>query len=130
MLVRFLKNHKFELSGIGLIITGILLFVSTVGVFFPKSELATDSEYISNILDFLGDWDYWVFIITIIVFVACLWIFIDFILKLRKFSNYIETGSKSTFIKNKEEIEFLAWELGEKFIEQYEERKKELRIRD
>ncbi len=126
----FYRNHKFELSGIGLIITGILLFISTIGVFIPGADIAKDSEYIRDTLEFLGNWDYWLFIGSAIFFMICLWIFSDFILKLRKFNNYIETASKSTFKKKKEEIEFLAWELGDKFVERFEERKKEFRIRN
>ena len=126
----FIKNHKFELSGIVLVIAGILLFISTLGVFFPSEEFTTDSDSISGILDYLGNWDYWLFIVSAIVFALCLWIFFDFILKMRKFTNYLKTSSKSTFKKNNEDIQYLAWELGDKFIDRYEERKKELRIRD
>lgn len=128
--LKFFRNHKFELSGIGLIVTGILLFISIIGVFLPSADIAKDSEYISETLDFLGNWDYWLFIGSIIFFLISLWILTDFILKLRKFNNYIETASKSTFKKKKEEIEFIAWELGDKFVERFEERKKEFRIRD
>jgi hypothetical protein len=128
--LKFFNNHKFELSGIGLIVTGILLFISTIGVFLPGADIAKDREYISETLDYLGNWDYWLFIGSIIFFLISLWIFTDFILKLRKFNNYIETASKSTFKKKKEEIKFIAWELGDKFVERYEERKKEFRIRD
>lgn len=130
MNLSFFRNHRFELSGLGLIISGIFLFIGTVGLIFPDSDIVNESEYLQQILNSLGDWDFWVFVPSLIAFAILFWLFYDFISKVRKFTNLIEISSKSNFKKNKEEMEFLAWELGDRFVERFEERKKELRIRD
>ena len=127
---KFIRNHRLELSSIGLIISGIFLFIGTAGWLFPDSDLVNDSEYLQQILEPIGNYDFWVFVPSVIAFAILFWFFYDFIAKSRKFSNLIEISSKSNFKKNKSEMEFLAWELGDKFVERFEERKRELRIRD
>jgi hypothetical protein len=128
--LKFFRNHRFELSGLGLIISGIFLFIGTAGWLFPDADMVKDSEYLQGILEPIGNYDFWVFVPSVIAFAILLWLFYDFIVKVKKFNNLIETPSKSNFRKNKDEMEFLAWELGNKFVERFEERKKELRIRD
>ena len=128
--LRFFRNHRLELSAIGLIISGIFLFIGTAGWLLPDADFVKDSEYLQQILEPIGNWDFWVFVPSVIVFAILLWLFIDYLNKLKKFTNMIEISSKSNFKKNREEMEFLAWELGDRFVERFEERKKELRIRD
>jgi hypothetical protein len=128
--LKFLRNHRLELCSIGLIISGIFLFIGTAGWLLPDTDFVNDSDYLQQILEPIGNYDFWVFVPSVIAFAILFWFFYDFIAKSRKFDKLVEISSKSNFKKNKEEMEYLAWELGDRFVERFEKRKNELRIRD
>jgi hypothetical protein len=106
------------------------MLMSAIGIFFGESNFIKDIDFLDSFYTSIGDWNFWLFIVTITVVIACGWIFGDLMLKLSKFKRLINTTSKATFVRNQEEIEELAWKIGPKYMEIVNERKQKFRIRN
>jgi hypothetical protein len=124
------RRHAFTLTFVGLIVSLIFLIISSIGIFLGESDFVKDIEALQSFYNSVGDWNFWVFIITITLTVACGWIFMDLVFKRSKFNALINTTSKATFVRNQDEIEELAWKLGPKYGDIVDERKKKFRIRN
>jgi hypothetical protein len=78
----------------------------------------------------IGDWKYWLVIISPIILVTSGFYLGDNILKRRKFNKLINTTSKANFVRNLDDIEYLAWKLTEKHAAIVDEKKREFNIKD
>ena len=101
----------------------IFLILTTLGIFsnYPPS-------YIKSFHNIIGDWIYWIFFISIIAFFIGLYYFYDTLKKLRKFKEYINSESKSKFLKNLKDLEIISYKLGPNHEKILEEKKKEWKI--
>lgn len=108
------------LSVVGL----VFLIFSIYGIF--ASNIAP--EYISSFNKDVGDWIYWIFVLSIAVFIAGLYYTYDTIKKAREFFKYLNSDSKSKFISKLKDLEMLAYKLGPRHEEMLEEKKKEWKV--
>jgi hypothetical protein len=99
-------------------------------MFVGEEEFVTDNEFLKDFKNGIGNWIYWLFIITMMFAIICGWIFGDLMIKLSKFNKLVKTTSKATFVRNQDELESLAWKLGPKYIDTVDERKHKFRIRN
>lgn len=76
----------------------------------------------------LGNWVYWLVILGILGLIVALWWDVDYFLKVRKLKELSDTSSKAKFLKNLDEIEYLAWRLPKKFRVMVAQKKEELKI--
>lgn len=125
MIKDFIKNHVAELSSLGLIFGILLIYLSGVGVFFPKSA----SGFVKDFLNFVGDWKYWIFLLSIGLILAGGGYLYSFLKDRKEFKELIDTGSKATFVRNQDDIEYLAWNLGQKYEAIVQDKKKEFKIK-
>ena len=122
---RFLTNYALQF-GLVLFILGIILTIlGILGVFYGESDI----NFLKQATDAVGDWIYWCILIGPVLLIAGGWYFIDNIMKRREFRELMETTSKSKFIKNQDQAEFLAWKLTPKHQNQLMEKKKEFHIK-
>jgi hypothetical protein len=130
VLMEIYRKYKLQLSIIGLIIGLIFLLLSAAGIFFNDFDIVKNNNALQEIFKTFGNYIYWLFIIMITLTIASAWIFGDLILKLRKFNNLIKSESKATFVRNQNELEELAWNLGPKYLDILNKRKRKFRIRN
>jgi hypothetical protein len=129
MLMELYKEHSIKFNLIGVIVGAIFTVLSILGVFLADIDFVKDNGALTGFFDFVGNFIYWLFIIALGVLIISAWLFSDLILKLKKFNQLIDTNSKAVFVRHQNEIEELAWKLGNKYLEIVVERKKELKIR-
>jgi hypothetical protein len=124
-LKRFSRDNTLELSILGLILGSIFTFIGIIGVFIPDYEIAI----VTGILEVIGDWDYWLFMVALILTFAAAWFLYSNVKDRMGFKDLIDTGSKATFVRNQDELEEIAFRLGTKYQDILFDKKKELRIK-
>ncbi|MFO7791717.1 MAG: DUF3198 domain-containing protein [Candidatus Saliniplasma sp.] len=119
-----LKDNQIILSIIALI-AGIYVFV--LGLFSVVLESYAPDTLLS-MADMMGNWIYWLFVLSIFVVIAFSWYLVDLYLKMQEFKELMDTESKSKFIKNIARIETLAIHLGSDYEDKVVEKEEEYNI--
>jgi hypothetical protein len=102
---------------VGLLLSGFVL------IELALMSLFTDVSLIST------GWAYWLLIAGLILAISGgLWLW-RFLSTLSKFRRLLATRSKSDFIKNLDDIEYMAWKLPSKYQRELEVKKSELKIK-
>jgi hypothetical protein len=122
-----LVEYRAEIGVFLLLVLGLASFLGILGV-ATGNHITGDLSIFQDIITALGGWTYWITFIGVVGFLIVLWWVIDYILKVRKLKDLIDTESKAKFIKNMDEIDFIAWRLPKKFKTLVSEKKVELKI--
>ena len=127
----FLRNNIRELSLLTFIVSVIFFLISSAGLFnafdFMNKGFVTD---LNESLDTSqGNWVIWVFLLSLIGWIVGLGYFLAYYFNAKKFHKLTDTASKATFVRNQDDIEYLAYKLGERYEIKVEELKEELKIR-
>lgn len=77
----------------------------------------------------VGDWNWWIFLLSIVAAIAGAGYFIDFLRKKSEFMDLIDMNSKKAFLEKQEDIEILAWKLGTSFEALVDEKMAQLKIK-
>jgi len=122
-----LTEYRLEI-GITLLI--VFVFTSLLGLIgvFMGSNLSGFWVTFQDIIVPLGNWVYWLAIIGPFGVIVTLWWDLDYFFKVKKLKELSDTSSKAKFIKNLDEIEYLAWRLPKRFRVMVAEKKNELKI--
>jgi hypothetical protein len=123
---RSIRDLKMELEVLTFIIGLILLIIGISGIFFPDSS----PDFLKIVHKDFGGWIYWTTLLGVLLILIGGWYMIDNIRKRREFESLIKTDSKVKFIKNKDRIEFLAWNLTSDHERRLWEKKKEFGIKN
>jgi H+/Cl- antiporter ClcA len=132
----FLTEYRLELGSLLALLFGFLTIVSIVGVFAlhaesldPPQTLASYLLPIKNYLsDPFGTWVYWLVAVAPIGLVVCAWWVYDYVRKVRELAGLIDTSSKAKFVRNMDDIEYLAWSLPKRYEDHVIEKKKEFKL--
>ncbi len=131
----FLTEYRLELSVLLSIVFGLLAVIGLVGTAYIVISGGTVTFKIPSALAFLedlikpfGSWVTWIAAIAPIGLIVCLWWFYDYVSKTRKLSKLIDTPSKAKFVRNIDDIEYLAWLLPSRFEKRVFEKKREFKI--
>ncbi|HUV25057.1 MAG TPA: DUF3198 domain-containing protein [Methanomassiliicoccales archaeon] len=101
-----------------------LLFIAGLAV-----TLIGIASLLSPDLIEMGGVEFIVLIVGILfLLIGLVWI-MSFQSTVRKFDNMLSENRKATFVKNLDEIEYLAWKLPMRYEEELEEKKRKLGIR-
>ena len=123
-----LTEYRLELGGFLCAISVFLTLVGVVGVFFI-GELPSYLFALEELADPFGTWAYWLVIGGPLLMVgAGLWLY-DYFKKARSLARMIATPSKAKFVRNLDEIEYLAWSLPRRFEERVLEKKRQFNIK-
>ncbi len=122
----FTKEFRFELSVLMLAIGVVLTFISAIGLFVPK--LPAYLIGFQPAIKAIGPWLYWLLVIGPIMLVGGLWWFIDSVKKTLELTKYLKVESKAKFVKNLEEIEYLAWVLPRKYEDMVIDKKRQFKM--
>lgn len=131
-----LTEYRLELSSFLSLLFGVLTVIGTVGAFFRETK--SDGSVVYNlhgILSFLADlarpfgtWATWLVVAAPIGLIVCIWWLYDYIKKTRELADLIDTPSKAKFVRNLDDIEYLAWSLPQRFEKQVLDKKREFKI--
>ncbi|MEM4264551.1 MAG: DUF3198 domain-containing protein, partial [Thermoplasmata archaeon] len=115
---------------IGITLLIVFVFASLLGLLgvFMGSNLSGFWATFQDIIVPLGNWVYWLAIIGPLGVIVTLWWDLDYFFKVRKLKELSDTSSKAKFIKNLDEIEYLAWRLPKRYRMMVAEKKNELKI--
>ncbi|MBX8635865.1 MAG: DUF3198 domain-containing protein [Thermoplasmata archaeon] len=122
----FTREFRFELSVLMLAIGVVITFVSALGLFVPK--LPAYLLGFQPAIKAIGSWLYWLLVIGPIMLVGGLWWFVDSVKKTFELMKYLKVDSKAKFVKNLEEIEYLAWVLPRKYEDMVIDKKRQFKI--
>ncbi|MEW6070866.1 MAG: DUF3198 domain-containing protein [Candidatus Thermoplasmatota archaeon] len=124
-----LKDFAFPLS-LCLFIAGVVLLSCSIIWYLSyihKANFPTELSALQE-LKCIGDWGWWLLIVSPFVFIAGSWYFGDCCIKRRRFRTLISTGSKAGFLKILPELEELASRLPRKYSDELEDKKKGLKL--
>jgi hypothetical protein len=130
----FLTEYRLELSSFLGLVFGFLTLISSVEVWVlagsseSPNNLPSYLSWLQDLAHPLGDWSTWLVVAAPIGLVVCIWWFYDYVKKTRELGELIDTPSKAKFVRNLDEIEYLAWSLPKKFEDQVLKKKRELKI--
>ena len=117
--------NKKPISLILFIISSVVAILCCWGIFFGD----TAGKDLTSIFDTLGGWIFWLLLGSIVISFFFGWIFFDYNKKSQTFEKLMKTDSKKEFIRNRDELEYTAAQLGPKFEDQVYEKTLELKIK-
>lgn len=132
----FLTEYRLELGSLLALLFGFLTIVSIVGVLALRAEAQEPPQTVPSFLisiknylsDPFGTWVYWLVVVAPIGLVVCAWWVYDYVKKIRELAGLVDTSSKAKFVRNMDDIEYLAWSLPKKFEDHVIEKKKEFKL--
>ena len=122
-----LVEYRLELSTFLSLLFGFLTIVSMIGIFLGDSA-PSYLQFIVDLGDPFGNWLTWLVVAAPIGFVVCVWWFYDYVKKTRELAKLIDTPSRAKFVRNMDDIEYLAWALPQRFEDQVIAKKKEFKL--
>jgi len=127
----FLTEYRLELSSLLSLLFAVLTVIGVVGVYLDMN----DANHLPSALSFLeelatpfGNWVAWLVVAAPIGFVVCIWWFYDYLKKTRELAGLIDTPSKAKFVRNLDDIDYLAWSLPQRFEDEVLQKKREFKL--
>lgn len=121
----FLTEYRLELSGLFIVLFGFLTIVGVIGVFFDEN-LPTYLLFLTDLTEPAGSWSYWFVVLGPLGLVASIWWLYDYVKKCKKLEVLIDTPSRAKFVRNLDDIEYLAWSLPRRYEKMVIQKKKDL----
>ena len=109
-----LTEYRLELCAFLCLLSIFLTIIGVVGTFFSE-RLPGYLSFMEELSDPFGDWSYWLVLAGPILLVGAVWWLYDYVKKTRSLARLIATPSKAKFVRNLDEIEYLAWSLPQRF---------------
>lgn len=134
-----LTEYRLELGVLLTMLFAFLTIVSVIGVKYIQItqaggektvtfDLPGSIEFFETFLNPLGSWVTWIAVASPIGLIVCAWWLYDFVKKTRELAGLIDTPSKAKFVRNLDDIEYLAWTLPQRFEDQVVAKKKEFKL--
>lgn len=126
-----MTEYRLELSSFLGLLFGFLTIIGIVGTYLNMNENNRLPSYISFLQDLsdpFGTWIAWIVVAAPIGLIVCAWWYYDYVKKIRELAELIGTPSKAKFVRNLDEIEYLAWSLPQRYEDKVLAKKKEFKI--
>jgi hypothetical protein len=124
VLKRLLKENLLIVSLVGWVASAIFLTLSLIGIFIPGKVSGVFKDW----NDLVGDWMYWILVVTIITIGIFTWLLWSGFNKRTKFEKLISTDSKAEFVRNLDELEELGSDLGDNYWNRVLDKKRTFKI--
>ena len=128
MAKKFLVEYRMEIGAVLAVIGGIGTLIAVVGIFL-NSSLPSFLSGLSAVATQLGDWNLWLLLLSPVALILGIWWVYDHFKKVKKLENYLAENSKSKFIRNIEDIQYLGWSLPQRYEDMVLEKMDEFRIK-
>jgi len=126
-----LTEYRLELSSFLGLLFGVLTVIGILGTYLNMDENNRLPSYISFLQDLsdpFGRWISWIVVAAPIGLIVCAWWYYDYLKKIRELAELIDTPSKAKFVRNLDEIEYLAWSLPQRYEDKVLTKKKDFKI--
>lgn len=126
-----MTEYRLELSSFLGLLFGFLTIIGIVGTYLNMNENNRLPPYISFLQDLsdpFGRWIAWIVVAAPIGLIVCAWWYYDYVKKIRELAELIDTPSKAKFVRNLDEIEYLAWSLPQRYEDKVLTKKKDFKI--
>ncbi|MGD9963462.1 MAG: DUF3198 domain-containing protein [Thermoplasmata archaeon] len=120
----FLTEYRLELSGMFIVLFCVLTVIGVAGAFF-EDDLPTYLTPLRDLTEPVGSWSYWLVAAGPIGLVVAIWWLYDYVKKTNELEELIGTPSKAKFVRNMDDIEYLAWSLPRRFEKRVIQKKKD-----
>ncbi len=127
----FLTEYRLELGALLTLLFGLLTVIGAIGVYLNLDDSNSLPSVLSALEDLVtpfGDWVAWLVVASPIGLIVCAWWLYDFFRKTRELAELIDTPSKAKFVRNLDEIDYLAWSLPQRYEDRVLSKKKEFKI--
>jgi hypothetical protein len=126
-----LTEYRLEISSMLSILFAVVMVIGIVGVYLNMEEgnhLPSAISLLEELATPFGNWVAWLAAIGPIAFIICIWWFYDYVKKTKELARLIDTPSKAKFVRNLDDIEYLAWSLPQKYEDKVLKKKKEFKL--
>jgi len=131
----FLTEYRLEMSALLSFVFGLLSVIGLVGARYINIDgkivtfkLPAGLSSLQDLIQPFGTWVTWIAVIAPIGLVVCLWWLYDYIKKVRKLAGLMDNSSRAKFVRNMDDIEYLAWVLPRRFEKQVLDKKREFKL--
>ena len=121
----FIKENLLGLSIAFWFISLVFLILSGAAWFFPDRL----SGGLKSFGDAIGNWKYWIFLVSAALLGITTYLMYSNFKKRSEFNELIHTDSKQVFVKNLDDIEYLAFQLGPSYEDKVWEKKQDFKIK-
>lgn len=131
MAKQFLTEYRLELGALLTLLFALMTVIGVVGVYLNLSDSNSLPSVLSVLEDLatpFGDWVAWLVVVGPIGLIVCGWWLYDFVRKTRELAELIDTPSKAKFVRNLDDIDYLAWSLPQRYEDLVIAKKKEFKI--
>jgi Protein of unknown function (DUF3198) len=128
---QFLTEYRLELGALLTLLFALMTVIGVVGVYLNLSDSNSLPSVLSVLEDLatpFGDWVAWLVVVGPIGLIVCGWWLYDFVRKTRELAELIDTPSKAKFVRNLDDIDYLAWSLPQRYEDLVIAKKKEFKI--
>lgn len=123
-----LTEYRLELSGFLCAVSAFVTLVGVTGVFL-LDRLPSYLFVLQELAEPFGSWAYWFLVGGPLLLVGAGWWLYDYFKKTRALARLIATPSKAKFVRNMDEIEYLAWSLPRRFEVRMFEKKRQFNLK-
>ena len=123
-----LTEYRLELSGFLCAISAFFTLVGVTGVFLLDG-LPSYLFVLQELAEPFGSWTYWFLVGGPLLLVGAAWWLYDYFKKTRSLARLVATPSRAKFVRNIDEIEYLAWSLPRRFEERVLEKKRRFNLK-
>lgn len=127
----FLTEYRLELGALLTLLFGLLTVIGAVGVYLNLDDgnsLPSALSVLEDLATPFGDWVAWLVVASPVGLIVCGWWLYDFVRKTRELAELIDTPSKAKFVRNLDEIDYLAWSLPQRYEDLVLAKKKEFKV--
>lgn len=91
-------------------------------------KLPSFLSFLRDFSDPFGSWIAWIVIAAPLGLIVCIWWYYDYVKKTRELADLIDTPSRAKFVRNLDDIEYLAWSLPQRFEDKVLAKKDEFKL--
>jgi hypothetical protein len=131
----FLTEYRLEMSALLSFVFGLLSVIGLVGARYVNIDgkivtfkLPSGLSFLIDLIQPFGTWVTWIAVIAPIGFVVAIWWLYDYVQKVRKLGRLMDTSSRAKFVRNMDDIEYLAWVLPRRFEKHVLDKKREFKL--
>ena len=128
MAKRWVRNHMLLIAFV-LFVVGWYMSITSGYWVIQRAKMIGEDYRLEYLTAWADAWNWWLLITGVILIFVGGWYLYDISKKRRKFEEYINSESKKKFKENLRDLEEIAYKLGDRYIERFEEKKREWRIK-
>jgi len=121
----FVKENLLMLSTALFGISLVALLVSGVAWFAPDRITGG----LKDMAEFMGNWKYWIFLLSAFLICVAVYFMYTNYQKRTRFNEMIHMDSKAEFVKNLDDLEYLAFQLGPRYEDKVWDKKQTFKIK-